>query len=168
MTGHPESEALLGLGANLGDPRAQLREALAQLRLMVHVADVSSIYLTEPVGGPEQPSFLNLVLRVRTGLSPSALLALAHAAEQRMGRTRRTRDEPRLIDIDLLAYDDLVVNTAELTVPHPRMHVRGFVLHPLAEVAPHWRHPVLDMTAEEMLAAEQPMERVERAGRLEE
>lgn len=168
MTGRAEHVALLGLGANLGDPAAQLREAVAQLSLLVDVVDVSSLYLTEPVGGPEQPRFLNLVCRIRTGLTPSALLALVHAVEQRMGRVRGQRNEPRIIDIDLLAYDELVVSTEDLTLPHPRMHLRGFVLFPLLEIAPEWRHPELGKTAAELVAAAAALEKVERCGRLRE
>lgn len=161
-----ESVALLGLGANLGDPRAQLREAIKQLGMIVHVTDVSSVYLTEPVGETDQPRFLNLVCRVRTGLTPSALLALAHAVEQRIGRTRYRKNEPRLIDIDLLAYDDLVMSSDDLTLPHPRMGRRGFVLHPLAEIAAEWRHPVTGLSALEMLEAAGELEAVEPAGTL--
>lgn len=162
-----DSSALLGLGANLGDPAAQLREAIRQLGLMVEVLDVSSLYLTEPVGGLDQPSYLNLVCSVRTGLRPAALLALCRAVEQRMGRIRGRRNDPRVIDIDLLAYDDLVMRTDELTLPHPRMHLRGFVLYPLREIAPDWRHPVRRMTAAEMLAAAEPLEKVELWERVE-
>lgn len=162
MNDHRQRIALLGLGANLGEPAAQVREAIRQLSLMVRVLDVSSLYLTEPVGGPEQPSYINAVCSVRTGLTPAALLALCRAVEERMGRRRRRRDEPRTIDIDLLAYDDVVLSTDELTLPHPRMHLRGFVLHPLREIAPDWRHPVRQMTAAEMLAAAGPLEKVER------
>lgn len=161
MSARGNSLALLGLGANLGDPAAQLREAIRQLGLMVQVLDVSSLYLTDPVGDPDQPSYLNLVCSVRTGLRPPALLALCHAVEQRMGRIRGRRDEPRIIDIDLLAYDDLVMRTHDLTIPHPRMHLRGFVLHPLREIAPDWRHPARKMTAAEMLAAAESLENVE-------
>lgn len=162
-----ESVALLGLGANIGDPRAQLREAIKQLGMIVHVTDVSSVYLSDPVGETDQPRFLNLACRVRTGLTPAALLALAHAVEQRIGRTRQRKNEPRLIDIDLLAYDDLVTDDGELTLPHPRMEHRGFVLHPLAEIAPDWRHPVSGLSAAEMLEAAGPLETIERAGRLD-
>lgn len=168
MTGSAEHVALLGLGANVGDPHAQLREAVAQLGLLVEVVDVSSLYLTAPVGGPEQPSFLNLVCRIRTGLTPSALLALGHAIEQRMGRVRGRPNEPRTIDIDLLAYDDLTMNSGDVKLPHPRMHLRGFVLLPLLEVAPEWRHPELGMTAAELIAAAGSLEKVERWGRLTE
>lgn len=161
MNDHRQRVALLGLGANLGEPAAQIREAIRQLSLVVRVMDVSSLYLTEPVGGPDQPSFINAVCSVRTGLTPAALLALCRAVEEAMGRRRRRRDEPRTIDIDVLAYDDVVLSTDELTVPHPRMHLRGFVLHPLREIAPDWRHPVQKLTAAEMLAAAGPLEKVE-------
>lgn len=162
-----ESVALLGLGANIGEPRSQLREAVKQLGMIVDVSAVSSVYHSEPVGETDQPRFLNLVCRVHTALTPAALLALTQAVEQRLGRTRQRKNEPRLIDIDLLTYDDLVMDTPELTLPHPRMDRRAFVLHPLAEVAPGWRHPVSGLSAREMIEAAGPLEAVELAGKLD-
>ena len=156
----------LGLGANLGDPLAQLAAAVAGLRGAVEVDVVSSVFRTEPVGFREQPDFFNLVVAGSTRLEPGELLRAVQEVEARMGRVRTFRDAPRRIDVDVLAYGDLVIDTPELTVPHPRMAARGFVLHPLAEIAPDWRHPVSGKTARQLLAGAVGLERVERVGPL--
>jgi 2-amino-4-hydroxy-6-hydroxymethyldihydropteridine diphosphokinase len=162
----PRAEVLLGLGANLGDPRRQLAEAVAGLGALVEDVRVSSVYRTEPVGHRDQPDFFNLVVRGWTTVAPEELLRGLLAIERALGRERTFANAPRTIDIDLLAYGDRVMETAELTLPHPGIPDRGFVLHPLAEVAPEWVHPVLARTARELLSAAGPLERVERAGRL--
>lgn len=159
-------EVLLGLGANLGDPVAQLARAVRRMSAVVRVDAVSSVYRSEPVGFADQPDFYNVVVRGRTGLEPGALLRAAQRVEAELGRERSFADAPRTIDIDLLAYGDLVMRTETLTLPHPRLHLRGFVLHPLAEVAPQWVHPVLHRNADGLLAAAGEVERVERLGPL--
>jgi 2-amino-4-hydroxy-6-hydroxymethyldihydropteridine diphosphokinase len=164
----PRIEVLLGLGANLGDPRRQLAEAVARLGALVEDVRVSSVYRTEPVGHRDQPDFLNLVVHGWTRVPPGELLRGLLAIERALGRERTFANAPRIIDIDLLAYGGRVMETAELTLPHPGIAHRGFVLHPLAEVAPEWVHPVLARTARELLSAAGPLERVERAGRLDE
>ncbi len=128
--------AYLGLGSNLGDREDNLGRALARLCTRVSLKAVSSIYETEPVGYEEQPLFLNLVCRIATGLSPGDLLQLAKEIEASMGRTASFVNAPRPIDIDILIYGDRVMETRELTVPHPRLNERAFVLVPLAEIAP--------------------------------
>ncbi|HEV2131036.1 MAG TPA: 2-amino-4-hydroxy-6-hydroxymethyldihydropteridine diphosphokinase, partial [Longimicrobiaceae bacterium] len=127
---------------------------------------VSSVYRSAPVGYRDQPDFFNLACGGVTHLSPPELLATTQEIEYSLGRARSFRNAPRTIDIDLLAYGDLVLDTPELTLPHPRLPERAFVLLPLAEVAPDWRHPVLDSTAAELLAAAGPLERIERWGPL--
>jgi 2-amino-4-hydroxy-6-hydroxymethyldihydropteridine diphosphokinase len=164
----PRAEVLLGLGANLGEPRHQLAEAVARLRGVVEEVRVSSVYRTEPVGHREQPDFYNLVVGGWTSLPPEALLREVLSIERALGRERTFANAPRRIDIDLLAYGGVVMETPELTLPHPGIAHRGFVLHPLAEVAPEWVHPVLARTARELLSAAGPLERVELAGRLDE
>jgi 2-amino-4-hydroxy-6-hydroxymethyldihydropteridine diphosphokinase len=159
-------EVLLGLGANLGDPVAQLRKAVEALAPAVRIDGVSSVYRTEPVGYADQPDFYNLVVRGSTALAPLELLAAAQGVEEALGRRRSFPNAPRTIDVDLLAYGDRVMRTEALTLPHPRLHLRGFVLHPLAEVAPEWRHPVLLRTARELLSSLDAPERVERVGAL--
>jgi 2-amino-4-hydroxy-6-hydroxymethyldihydropteridine diphosphokinase len=162
------AEVLLGLGANLGDPRRQLAEAVARLGALVEDVRVSSVYRTEPVGHRDQPDFYNLVVGGWTSLPPLELLRGMLAIERALGRERTFANAPRTIDIDLLAYGGVVMETPELTLPHPRIAHRGFVLHPLAEVAPDWVHPVLARTARELLSAAGSLERVELAGRLDE
>ncbi|HEX6041487.1 2-amino-4-hydroxy-6-hydroxymethyldihydropteridine diphosphokinase [Longimicrobium sp.] len=166
---HPSAahHVLLGLGANLGDPVAQLARAVEMLRTHVHVDRVSSVYRTEPVGHADQPEFRNLVLAGRTALEPLALLREMQRIEDALGRRRTFRNAPRTIDVDLLAYDGRVTDTPELVLPHPRLHLRGFVLHPLAEIEPGWVHPVLHLSAWRLLADATGLERVERMGPLD-
>ena len=133
--------AYLGLGTNLGDRRGNLREALARLRKTVDVEALSSIYESDPVGHADQPRFWNMVARVSTPLSPPELLAELTGIEQAMGRLRSFRNAPRIIDLDILRYGDVVLNAPGLQLPHPRMTGRAFVLRPLAELAPALRDP---------------------------
>lgn len=159
-------EVLLGLGANLGDPLGQLARAVELLREDVRIHRVSSVYRTEPVGFARQPDFFNLVVAGWTALEPAQLLAAAKRIEAEMGRAPAFRNAPRPMDVDLLAHAGRVMRTPDLTLPHPRLHLRGFVLHPLAEVAPEWRHPVLGRTARELLSDAAALERVEPLGPL--
>jgi 2-amino-4-hydroxy-6-hydroxymethyldihydropteridine diphosphokinase len=161
-----DEHVLLGLGANLGDPTEQLARAVEMLEAHVDIDRVSSVYRSEPVGHADQPDFHNLVLAGRTALGPMELLRAAQEIEEVLGRRRTFRNGPRTIDIDLLAYGDRVMRTLALTLPHPRLHLRGFVLHPLAEVAPEWGHPVLGRTARELLSTATALERVEPLGPL--
>ncbi|MDP2726216.1 MAG: 2-amino-4-hydroxy-6-hydroxymethyldihydropteridine diphosphokinase [Dehalococcoidia bacterium] len=146
-------EVLLGLGTNLGDREGNLLEALRRLGASVLFKAVSSLYETDPVGYLDQPTFVNAVCLGETSLSPEELLGLVKSIEAQMGRKPTFRDGPRLIDIDILSYGSQVIDTAELTIPHLRMAERAFVLVPLAEIAPKWRHPVLRKTAAELAAA---------------
>lgn len=166
MTAPAATEVLLGLGANVGDPPRQLAAAVDALRGFVADVEVSSVYRTEPVGFAEQPDFHNLVARGWTRLDPEALLDRVLEVEREMGRERTFRNAPRVIDIDLLAYGDEIVDTPRLVLPHPGIPTRGFVLHPLTEIAPGWRHPALGKTARELLDAASMLERVERIGPL--
>lgn len=164
--GEARAEVIFGLGANLGDPVGQLARAVHALREFVDDLAISSLYRTEPVGHREQPDFHNLVARGMTTLAPEQVLERILSIEQGMGRERSFRNAPRVIDIDLLAHGDVVMQTPMLTLPHPGIATRGFVLDPLAEVAPRWRHPVLGKTARELLEAAGAGERVEYAGPL--
>jgi 2-amino-4-hydroxy-6-hydroxymethyldihydropteridine diphosphokinase len=126
----------LALGANLGDRAASLRNAVERMGDLVAVERLSSVYETEPAYLLDQPRFLNMALRGHTALDPRALLALLKRIEHDMGRTVGPRYGPRAIDLDILLYDDLALSTDDLTIPHPRMAERPFVLTPLAEIAP--------------------------------
>jgi 2-amino-4-hydroxy-6-hydroxymethyldihydropteridine diphosphokinase len=135
--------AYLGLGSNLGKREKNLRQALTLLSLKVNLEEVSSVYETEPVGYKEQPLFLNMVCRIATNLAPEELSHLAKEIETRMGRIPSFPNAPRIIDIDILFYDNKIMETRNLTIPHPRLHDRAFVLIPLAEIAPDLVHPKL-------------------------
>ena len=133
----------LGLGSNLGEREENLWQALTLLCAQVSLEKVSSVYETEPVGYKEQPLFLNLVCRIATDLSPGELLHLAKDIETSMGRVPSFGSSPRIIDIDILFYEDGIMSTQNLTIPHPRLQDRAFVLMPLAEIAPDLIHPEL-------------------------
>jgi 2-amino-4-hydroxy-6-hydroxymethyldihydropteridine diphosphokinase len=151
----PTTEHLvyLALGTNLGDRAANLRAAVERLGEQVAVERVSSLYETAPAYVLEQPRFLNAALRGRTALAPLPLLAFLKAIERDLGREAGARFGPRVIDLDILLYDDLAIAAEGLTIPHPRMAERPFVLVPLAEIAPDlappgWARPVGELAAE--------------------
>ena len=150
--------AAIALGSNLesrfGDREANLWEAVERLRELGEVKAVSSAYETEPVGYVDQPSFLNAALLLETSLEPAELMRALLEVEEAMGRERAGAvvKGPRVIDLDLLLFGQVVMNTTELTLPHPAMMERRFVLEPLAEIAPELVHPVLGLTVGEMLA----------------
>src|SRR5688572_1602959 len=143
----------LGLGSNLGDRALHLgrgRDRLVDRGLRVRRQ--SALYLTEPVGGPVQPWFLNQVLEGHTDLSPEALLEVCLEVEHELLRVRGEKDGPRTLDLDILLYGDAVVHSDRLTVPHPRLAERLFVLVPLCEIAPDVSHPVTGLTVVDMRA----------------
>jgi len=130
----------LGLGSNLGNRKCNLEEAIRQISEFATINKISSIYETEPWGLKDQPKFLNLVIFVESTLGPNELLLHLKKIEQQMGRKKSVRFGPRLIDVDILFYDDYMMNTPELTIPHPHLTERAFVLVPLAEIAPKLVH----------------------------
>ena len=130
--------AYIALGANLDDPLGQLRAALDAVAALPdsRMLRTSSFYRTAPVGAPGQPDYLNAVAALETTFAPEALLAALLAIEHDFGRQRAYRNAPRTLDLDLLLYDDLVIDRPQLQIPHPRLHLRAFVLYPLADLAP--------------------------------
>ena len=144
--------AALALGTNLGDRRHNLSAAIDHLKQGLNVLKLSAVYETAPLYVTDQPAFLNMALLADTALAPHDLLALAKDVERRVGRQPSFRNGPRAIDVDILFLDDRVVDTEDLTIPHPRLAERRFALAPLVDVAPDWRHPLTGLTAGEMLA----------------
>ena len=148
----------LALGANIGDRQSKLLQALQLIRAQANIEVVSSCYETKPVGYSAQPDFLNMACLVTTDLSPQDLLFFLKQIERQMGRQTSFRNAPRPIDIDILFYDDVILDSVELTIPHPRISERAFVLVPLIEIAPEVIHPVLGLTVSELF------QRADKAG----
>lgn len=140
----------LSLGSNLGDRAAHLRQAIEQLKLLGDVVAVSALYETEPIEFTRQPWFLNCAVKLETEKLPQQLLAAVLRIEGEMGRKRTVDKGPRVIDIDILLLGSAIIDTPQLTVPHPALHERRFVLEPLAEIAPDARHPALQKTVREL------------------
>ncbi len=142
----------LALGSNLGDRLANLEAAIAALPPAVRVLERSPVYETVPWGVTDQPEFLNMVLKGETLLGPSALLSRLKRIETRLGRLPSARFGPRLIDLDILFYGSRILVTPRLTIPHPQLHERAFVLVPLADLAAAFVHPVLGKPIRDLLA----------------
>lgn len=140
----------VSLGSNMGGREENLRTAVERLRELGEVKAVSSIYETEPIEYTAQPWFLNAAVALETEFMPRQLMSRLLAIEQDMGRRRTVAKGPRVIDLDVLLFGHAVIETPQLTVPHPAMHERRFVLEPLAEIAPEVRHPVFKRTVREL------------------
>jgi 2-amino-4-hydroxy-6-hydroxymethyldihydropteridine diphosphokinase len=154
--------AYIGVGSNQGDRHEHCAEALAGIAASGHtrIIDQSSWYLTEPWGYHDQDEFINLVLKVETGLAPLELLRFLKELEEKLGRQKTVPFGPRTIDLDILFYGDRVIQSPELTIPHTRVCERGFVLVPLEEIAPQLMHPVHNRTISRLLAERKDTGRV--------
>jgi len=142
----------IALGTNLGDRLANLHAAIESMPPEIHVLAESHVYETPPWGYEDQPAFLNMVLKTETDLEPEALLKYLKQLEVELGRKQNFRWGPRLIDLDILFYDDLVLDSPPLVIPHMRLHERAFVLVPLMDIAPELIHPVFKRNVRELLA----------------
>lgn len=160
----PAHIAYIALGANLGDPAAQIHDAVKALAGLPHsrLLRVSSLYRTAPVGVHGQPDFINAVVALETSLAPEALLDALLAIEANFGRRRDYPNAPRTLDLDLLLYGDRTIDTPALKLPHPRMHLRAFVIAPLLEIAPDCRIP-----GRGTAAAWLPAVRMQKIGRID-
>ena len=147
------SEAYIGLGSNLGDSVQNLRAAAGLMLEFAIDIQPSPVYRTAPQGFRNQPPFYNAACRIRTRLTPFELMERLLSVEASIGRRRTFRNAPRILDLDILLYGRLVIRTPPLALPHPQMGARMFVLRPLADIAPHIRHPVSGLTVVEMLRA---------------
>ena len=155
-------QVYLSLGSNVGDRAANLKTAIDRLGALGKVVAVSSFYETEPVEFTAQPWFLNCAVELDTEKMPRQLLTALLDIEKEMGRRRAQKKGPRTIDIDILLFGDSIIKAKGLTIPHPAMHERRFVLEPLAEIAPEARHPVLKRTVRELRDALPPGQKVKR------
>jgi 2-amino-4-hydroxy-6-hydroxymethyldihydropteridine diphosphokinase len=152
----------LSLGSNIGDRQNHLLDAIQGLQGEGRVVSVSSFFETQPVEFTDQAWFLNCAVALETSKTPTQLMAGLLQIEQEMGRQRTQRKGPRTIDIDILLSGDTILDTPVLTIPHPAMHERRFVLEPLAEIAPHARHPLLKQTIRQLLDSLPPGQAVRR------
>lgn len=144
------SAAFIGIGANIGSVRENFARAVRSIEKCARVEAVSSLYESEPVGPQDQPKFTNAVIKVETELSPLELLDRLQAIEKEIGRKKTVRWGPRVIDLDIIFYGDLVISTDSLVIPHPRAHERRFVLEPLLEIEPAAWHPAKKMAVRDI------------------
>jgi 2-amino-4-hydroxy-6-hydroxymethyldihydropteridine diphosphokinase len=159
-------QVYLGIGSNLGDRQANIEKALKLLNERLQIELVSSIYETKPMGYVEQPKFLNAVCRGQTELGPLQLLSLVKGIEASLGRVSSFPNAPRTIDLDIIFYGDMIMQTPELTIPHPRLEKRAFVLIPLLEIAPDLSHPVSGESVKDLTARVQRREGIKKIGKL--
>lgn len=156
----------LGLGSNLGDRRSNLLKTLQLLEERLTLERISSLYETRPLGYEEQPLFLNAVCRAATEIGPFQLLSVIKGIEVALGRAPSFPNAPRLIDVDILFYGDLIIESPQLVVPHPRLEKRAFVLVPLAEIGPDLMHPISGRSIKDLASAVRGREGVRKIGKL--
>lgn len=145
------NRVFIGMGSNLGDRISYCREALDEMAGFSRITKVSSLYETDPVGKEDQPEFINCVVEINTELSAEELLKQLNLVEAKLGRVRHEKWGPRNIDLDIIFYSDKIINEENLEIPHPRAHLRRFVLQPLCEIAPEYIHPKLNLSVLELL-----------------
>ena len=142
----------IAIGTNLGDKEENIRQSIKKMEQNnIHIIKKSNVYKTMPYGYKNQPVFLNCVVQAETMLSPEELLYVLLSIEKQMGRKRKIHWGPRIIDLDIIFYDNLIINSSNLKIPHPDMQNREFVLKPLCDIAPNFVHPVLHKTVKELL-----------------
>lgn len=142
----------IAIGTNLGDKEENIRQSIKKMaQNNIHIIKKSTVYKTMPYGYKNQPVFLNCVVQAETMLSPEELLYVLLSIEKQMGRKRKIHWGPRIIDLDIIFYDNLIINSSNLKIPHPDMQNREFVLKPLCDIAPNFVHPVLHKTVKELL-----------------
>ena len=154
------AKTYISVGSNIGDRLENCRKAVAAIADLARVTAVSSVYETEPVGPKDQPDFINCAVEIETDLPPGKLLSELLSIEDALGRVRKERWRERAVDLDIIFYGSLVMHSDDLTIPHPRAHLRRFVLEPLAEINPGFVHPVLGATVSEILEKVEGTERV--------
>ncbi len=147
------SKVYISVGSNLGDREENIKEVIKLIdnHPLIKIIKISPIYETEPVGFKDQDWFLNLVIELETSLLPQELLAILEEIEIKLGKKIERKWGPRTIDLDILLYDDIILDLPELQIPHKLMHERAFVLIPLAQIAPNVKHPMLNKTIKELL-----------------
>jgi len=145
------NSAFISIGSNLGDKIGNCKTAIEEIAAFAKIVKVSSLYETDPVDYEEQPNFINCAAEIRTDFSPHKLLTNLNLIEEKLGRVRTEKWGPRTIDLDIIFYDNQVIKDDNLIIPHPRAHLRRFVLEPICEIAPEFIHPLLKITVTELL-----------------
>ncbi len=154
------AKTYISVGSNIGNRLENCRKAVSAVAEIARVTAVSSVYETEPVGPKDQPDFINCAVEIETDFPPRKLLAELLSIEDSLGRVRKERWRERAVDLDIIFYGSLVMHSDDLTIPHPRAHLRRFVLKPLAEIDPAFVHPVFGASVSELLEKVEGMERV--------
>ncbi|MGH7802098.1 MAG: 2-amino-4-hydroxy-6-hydroxymethyldihydropteridine diphosphokinase [Thermodesulfobacteriota bacterium] len=156
--------AFIGIGSNLGNRIENCAKGVEEISTFSKIIVVSSFYETEPVDKEDQPDFINCMIEIETRLSPFDLLDSLKSLEDSIGREQGEKWGPRIIDLDIIFYDDLIIETDALTIPHPRAHLRRFVLQPLFEIAPDLIHPILKKSVSELLSERKCTKQVIKVG----